>query len=228
MIDVQLPPFPGRQFLFIIIVYVDACHLLRAIVVILLYQSLQYMKTSLLLSALCIFSFMSNAQVKYHAKDAVQIVINGTSTLHDWDMKSSAGDANATFTLNAAGQLTGLSFLSFAIPAESLKSEHSGMDKNAYKALKTDKNKAITYNLTEATIAPDGTIRCTGKLSIAGVTQDASLVATAKINADQSITVKGSQKISMQTFSIDPPTFMMGAVKTGDGITVNFDLTFRK
>jgi polyisoprenoid-binding protein YceI len=178
--------------------------------------------------ALSLVSLLSQAQVKYHAKDDVHVTISGTSTLHDWDMTSATGDANATFTFNAGGQLTGLSFLSFAMPAESLKSGHGAMDKNAYKSLQTDKNKAITYNLTSAIVQPDGTIKCTGKLMIAGVAQNANLTATAKVNADQSISVKVSDKISMKDFSIDPPTFMMGAVKTGNDVTVNFELTFKK
>jgi hypothetical protein len=53
-------------------------------------------------------------------------------------------------------------------------------------------------------------------------------MATSRINPDNSITIKGSRKISMQQFNVDPPTFMMGAVKTGNDVTISFDITYTK
>ncbi|MEP6750481.1 MAG: YceI family protein [Bacteroidota bacterium] len=170
----------------------------------------------------------SMAQVKYYAKDDLQIVISGTSTMHDWDMKTSKGESNATVTLNDAGQLSGLTALSFTVPAESLKSDHKSMDKNAYKALKTRDHTTISYTISSASIKPGGAILCQGKLSIAGTTLDSDLTATGLVNADKSISVKGSKKISMSAFNMTPPSFMLGTVKTGNDVTVHFNLTLRK
>jgi hypothetical protein len=36
---------------------------------------------------------------------------------------------------------------------------------------------------------------------------------------------KGSKKIKMTDFNVEPPSFMFGSVKTGDEITVTFDVT---
>jgi hypothetical protein len=184
--------------------------------------------TSILILFLLLVTCLGNAQVKYSAKDDLNLLVSGTSTLHDWDMKEAKGECIATFTLNAAGQITGLTALSFTAPAEGLKSEHTGMDKNAYKALKTSKNPNISFKLTSATVAPDGTIKCTGKLTIAGVTLDTDLVAIAKVNADKSITVSGKKNISMKDFQMEPPTFMMGTIKTGNDIVFKFDIALRK
>lgn len=173
-------------------------------------------------------AYIGFAQEKYHAKEKVTLTVSGTSTLHDWSMKSSKGESNAVFTFNNAGQLSGLTFLSFVSPAESLKSEKSAMDKNAYKALKTSSAPTLSFNITAASVAPDGTIKTQGKLSIAGTTIATDLVGVAKVNADKSITVKGSKKISMKEFNMEPPSFMMGAVKTGNDVTVAFDITFNK
>ena len=181
----------------------------------------------LLLALLLIVSFAS-AQVKYSAKDDLNLLVSGTSTLHDWDMKEAKGACDATFTFNAAGQINGLTSLSVTIPAEGLKSEHTGMDKNAYKALKTDKNPNIYFKLTSATVSPDGTIKCVGKLTIAGTTLETDLVTTSKMNADKSITVSGKKNISMKDFKMEPPTFMMGTIKTGNDIVLKLDVTLRK
>ena len=177
---------------------------------------------------LSVFSSMSFSQVKYHAKDDLNLLVSGTSTLHDWDMKEAKGECNAVFTVSPTGQLTGLTSLLLVVPAEGLKSEHSGMDKNAYKALKTSENPNISYSLTSATVGADGVIKCQGKLTIAGVTQNTDLVANYKINVDKSITVMGKKNISMKDFKMEPPTFMMGTIKTGNDIVLKFDVSLRK
>ena len=163
---------------------------------------------------------------KYRAQ-TLQIVISGTSTLHDWDMKSSKGSADVNFDF-AGDKLTGISGLNFNMPAESLKSEHSMMDKNAYKALKTDDHKTISFVQSSATVsAVDATtyqLKLVGKLTIAGTTKITDLVATAKYNpADKSFTVSGSKKFNMSEYGVKPPTVMMGTIKTGDPLTVTFN-----
>ncbi len=175
-----------------------------------------------------ILSVATMAQVKYHAKDNLKSEIKGTSTLHDWSMQATKGECNAVFTLNPANQLTGLTFLSFTMPVESLKSEKTSMDKNAYKALKADQNPSISYHLTSASVAQDGSVKCLGKLTIAGATVDTELMATAKLNPDKSIAITGSKKISMKDFNIAPPSFMLGTIKTGNDITLKFDVTLAR
>ena len=107
------------------------------------------------------------AQVKYSNKNNVSLTVSGTSTLHDWDMKSSQGSCDATFSFNAAGGISSITGLSFVTPATVLKSGHDAMDKNAYKALKTDKAASISYTSSAATItaidATDYLVKSTGK-----------------------------------------------------------------
>jgi hypothetical protein len=178
-----------------------------------------------------ILCFGAFAQVKYSSK-SMALTVSGTSTLHDWDMKSAIGTFEGNFTLNAAGAITAVNGLSFSTKAESLKSGHDAMDKNAYKALKSDKAPVITFTSNASTItnldATDFTVKSTGKLTIAGSTLDAEIVATCKVNADKSITVMGSKKLSMKEFSMAPPTFMMGTIKTGNDVTLKFDLKLNK
>lgn len=188
------------------------------------------MKTSIaLLFFILLTGYVSKAQVQYQQRNDFNLTVSGTSTLHDWQMKTSKIACNATFTFYEDGDLGGLTLLNFTMPAESLKSDHTGMDDNAYRALKTSKNPTITFNLTNATVSSDGKkITCTGKLTLAGVTKDIELTAAAKVNADKSINIKGSKKLNMRDYNIDPPSFMMGAVKTGENVTVDFNLTFRQ
>jgi polyisoprenoid-binding protein YceI len=181
--------------------------------------------------SLSLFFMPASAQVRYSGT-ATTLLVSGTSTLHDWTMKSAKADCTATFDVDATGQITAIHALNFTTPVQSLKSDHTSMDNNAYKALKTEKAPVITYTLVSGTTAPGATgaatVTCNGKLTIAGATRDAQLIATCKQNADNTISVTGTEKISMKDFSIDPPTFMLGTIKTGNDITLSFTLILKR
>jgi polyisoprenoid-binding protein YceI len=183
------------------------------------------------LAILMLPAIYTSAQNTY-TSSTVDLTVSGTSTLHDWDMKSLKANCTATFTQNSAGHITGLTALSFSTPANALKSEHSSMDNNAYKALKSDKNPSITYTMTSATVTAGETgavtVKCNGKLTIAGTEKDQEIVAVVKPNADNSLTVSGSRAISMKDFNMQPPTFMLGTIKTGNDVTLKFNLILRK
>ena len=182
------------------------------------------------LFSLQVLTLSVSAQANYRSVSG-DLLVSGTSTMHDWTMKSAKADCSASFDLNAAGRIDALSALSFTTPANALKSEHGSMDKNAYKALKTDKAPQISYTMTAATLtqtANGTTVTCKGKLTMAGITQDEELVAVCKANPDNSITVTGSKAISMKQYSIKPPSFMLGTVKTGNDIVLTFHITLKK
>ncbi|MBN8852005.1 MAG: hypothetical protein BGO55_26235 [Sphingobacteriales bacterium 50-39] len=186
--------------------------------------------TALLSALLLLRAMASSAQTNYTGS-STNLVVSGTSTLHNWDMKSANGECKASFTFSGAN-ITALTAMSFSTAAVALKSEHTSMDNNAYKALKTEKNPAISYVMTSATVAPGQggthTVTCQGKLTIAGTTRDQELIATVKANADNTLTVSGNRSISMKDFNMQPPTFMMGAIKTGNDIILTFNLTLKR
>jgi hypothetical protein len=188
-------------------------------------------KLILLCSSLFLF-FSAFSQIKYSAKKSISLTLSGTSTLHDWDMKSNQGTFEATFTINSSNTITVVNGLSFTTKAESLKSGHDAMDNNAYVALKTDKSPVISYISNKSTITKlDATtyaVKTTGKLTIAGNTLDDAIDATCKVNSDKSITVMGSKKISMKDFGMSAPTFMMGTVQTGNDVVLKFDIKLTK
>ncbi len=172
------------------------------------------------------------AQVKYQSSGGVKLTIEGTSNIHDWDMKSEKGFCSAEFTFSTAGHLAGLSALSFTVPAESLKSDSQGMDKNAYKALKTGSYGTISFSTNNAVIRPNGNsgfiLSTKGKLTVSGVTRDVDLIVNGVVNADKSITYSGIYKLKMTDYKVEPPSIMFGAIKTGDAVVVKFDLTLRQ
>jgi polyisoprenoid-binding protein YceI len=163
------------------------------------------------------------AQQPYKVSGTPAITIAGTSTMHDWTMTSKQATAQAQLEVDANGQLSKVNSILVTIPAESLKSGKGAMDKNAYNALKTDKNKDLKFQLTAATVNGNN-IAAQGTLTIAGSSKPIELSVTGKPEAN-GIRFQGSKKIKMTEFNVEPPSFMFGSVKTGDEITITFDIT---
>ncbi|SKB49472.1 YceI-like domain-containing protein [Parapedobacter luteus] len=188
--------------------------------------NLASLRATALMIAVASFSQVK-AQTTYQSS-ATQTTIKGTSTLHDWNMTSAKGQTKATFTIEG-DQVSGITALTFTLPAESLKSDKSGLDKNAYKALATDKHATISFSMTSGTLTPTGKntfqVRATGNLTIAGTTRPTTITATGQYSpTDKSITVKGATAFKMTGYNVKPPTVMMGTIKTGDEITVDYSL----
>lgn len=165
----------------------------------------------------------TQAQIGYKQVGESYITIAGTSTLHDWTMTTNEPEIKVTFEKGSDGKPTQLKTLSLNVSIQSLKSAHKAMDKNAYSALKADKNKAITFYLTTATIQ-NNSIQFSGNLSIAGVTKPLSLESSFLVNADGSLNCTGKKALKMSDFSVEAPSFMFGSVKTGDDITISFNV----
>ena len=174
------------------------------------------------------------ATYKINESKDINMKLSGTSTLHKWTMNAQTftGDAQFGFSAGADHQLNAVSALNFSLVVTDLKSGEKGLDKNAYKALKTDKYKDILYILTSAKVSPGKEnrylIKTLGNLSIAGVTKEVSMDVYCTVNGDKSITCAGSDKLKMTDYKVKPPSFMLGAMKTGDAITLDFTLVYKK
>lgn len=175
--------------------------------------------TILLISTL---QFKIQAQTAYKQTGDSYVTVAGTSTMHDWTMTSKEPQYQALFENGEDGKPTQLKSLNLTIPSLSLKSHSTGMDKNAYSSLKTDKHKTITFNLTTASIDKD-LIKCTGNLTIIGVTKLINVDANCQTKPDLSMRCTGSKTFKMSDFQVEPPSFMFGTVKTGDEITISFN-----
>jgi polyisoprenoid-binding protein YceI len=170
------------------------------------------------------------AQVNYKVggKQAT-ITLTGTSTLHNWKMTAHAFTSDAQFAISPDNKITALSSIAFTLPVTNLKSESGGLNDNAYKALKSDTYKNITFVMTQAKITSSSgkTYKITvwGNLTIGGVTKPVGLYLTAKYGTDGSISCSGSLGLKMSTFNIERPSFLLGAMKAGDALTLKYALT---
>lgn len=183
-----------------------------------------------LAAALFLSGFTSSfAQSKYHA-NKLDVTVSGTSSIHDWDMKSDKGQFDAS--ISVANEKVVLTVLSFNFPSESLKSGHGMMDKNTYKALNTKKYPNISFVLSSGNVTSQGAnnylLKAMGNLTIAGNTVLTDMIVNMKYNpADKSFTCTGIKKFKMSEYGVKPPTVMMGTIKTGDAISIAYNLTIK-
>lgn len=172
------------------------------------------------------------AQTNYKAlpgKD-VAIKVLGTSNIHDWTMTATGIESQGQFKFDA-GQLEALTSFSLVAEAKSLKSESTSMDGRCYKTIKADQYPRITFKLGSATVTGvqknKYTIKASGELTISGTSQPAVLTVTAVVNPDNSITCSGAQKIKLTDYKIEPPTFLLGAMKVYNDLTIQYNITYK-
>ena len=192
----------------------------------------------------------TNATLMYGARPGSKVTIDGTSTIHDWTVEGAI--IGGIFEIDPAFQadktLKGVACLNtrgkapiatITIPVRSLKSKvavaSQRMDEVMYEAMRIKENPKITYKLNEMVIkgaVPDsGTpvkFDTKGELMVSGVTNTIDMeVAMERIASPDGEMLKfaGSKVVKMTDFKIQPPApkLAMGAIKTGDEVTVKFE-----
>ena len=160
------------------------------------------------------------------------ITVSGTSNVHGWTMTSKLAESQGVFKLNTKDEIINLSNFSFSTAAKSLKSGKSTMDSRTYKTLKAGEFPTINYQLKSVDIAMTQPnkykIQTKGNVTIAGKTQPIAMVVNAVVNADKSITCTGTTPLKLTDFGIEPPSYMLGAMKVGNELTIKFDLDYNK
>ena len=177
--------------------------------------------------ALGVFLAGVAAADRYTPTKGAFVRIEGTSTLHEWKMESTAitGQITAPPLAQWASGAPVEGAATVAIPVKSIKSEHAKMDKLMAEALKANTNPNINYQLTSAIVANPGApfvLDTRGKLTIAGVTRDVEMKVTGTRDSAGTYFLTGQVPIRMTDYGIKPPTAMMGTIKTGNDVKVTF------
>ena len=181
----------------------------------------------LLLVGALVFSSSAYTQAPFKAKTS-KMSVQGSSTLHEWESDVTQVECKGTVAVDN-NKLTEIKDVQVRIPVTSIKStKGKTMDNKTYEAFNSEKNPNIQYKLTSARISgsgPEYSVTAAGNLTMAGTTRPVELDAKAKVLANGDVQITGSRKLNMRDFNMTPPTAMMGTIKVGEDVTVNFDIT---
>jgi len=175
-------------------------------------------------------------QYKYIISSESKLWFEGTSTLHGY--KCVAKEITGSFIMKEMiSDSTPIEFNNTAIagivqiPVLSIDSGKGKMDKKMRKLLKADDYPEIIFELTnlEVTASPETgkdqlQLKTMGNVKVAGVEKTIALEVIGNLEANGTIRFTGSKKLLMTDFNIKPPTMFFGRLKTGDEITVYFEI----
>lgn len=187
-------------------------------------------RTTLLLLSLivCAVSIFSQQTVSLIPASSTMI-IQGTSSMHDWEEKVEKFEVNLSLKFKDK-EITSIDKANFLCKAKSISSESSIMTNKTLEALKAEKYPDISFKLVsvDKLSSQGGTFSGTvsGDITLAGVTKRISISFTGN-NANNKISLKGSKMVSLKDYNIKPPTAMLGTLKTGDEVTISFNLQFQ-
>ncbi len=164
----------------------------------------------------------------YALQSESKMWIDGTSNKSDWTV--TATEMTGHVTLNPTADTLQFEETRVVVASKKIVSNKSTiMDRLMYKALKATQHPQIEYALTSATVtamAGDSfTVDAVGNLMLAGVTKEITMPVEGKKLADGQYRFTGSYTLLMTDYKMRPPTAMFGALRTGDEVIVNFDLT---
>lgn len=171
------------------------------------------------------------AQTFRVVNDSSEIKVEGTSNIHNWEIEVQNIDGKLVLKENRNKSMD-IEALQIKIPTESLKSGRKKMDKNTYKALKTDQYGTINYELEkvndiDCASSSHCVLSTSGTLTIIGNKKPVDLSFDVILSGNKAVFI-GTYSLKMSEYNIDPPTALFGTITTGDELHIRFKTIFSK
>ena len=156
--------------------------------------------------------------------------VNGTSSLHAWEM--TAGEISGTIqTTVLETQIESIQDLKLMVVVKSLDGGKKGMNKDAYEALKAEIHEYIIFkflNLQDVSCTSEiCDLKINGILTVAGTKKNIEISCDATVS-ESTITISGSKALKMTDYNVKPPKALLGLIKADDDVQVIFDLVFKR
>ncbi len=182
------------------------------------------------LTAILLFAPAATAQSQsmnaYVAAEDSRMWVSGTSTLHDWECP--VNDFSTEIRAAEDGEsLTSIGPVVVTANVEAIECEKSKMNKKLQDALQSDDFPEVVFEAESAEIlaGDEGPgASAAGTLTMAGETRDLGVDAIITRTEDGRLLLSGRAPILLSNFDIDPPTALLGTIKTGDEVFVRFEV----
>jgi polyisoprenoid-binding protein YceI len=173
---------------------------------------------------------------EYTVDESSTMKITGTSTIHDWEAEVQEMDLTVALNpelMNTESPQSPVSSLAINVPVKSIESGKGGMNRRINDALNEKKNPEIMFNLISSELAEGEitensfTLNLRGNLNIAGFTREITFPVTGtKVDAN-SYRFEGSYGLNMKDYEVDPPSAMLGAIKSGEEVEIVFNILLK-
>lgn len=193
-------------------------------------------KISIYLFLFLIISAETISQTSYKLNpENSKMTILGTSTLHDWQMEVKDIDCS-TALITEGENILGMQDTWFSCITTSIVSDYNIMDKKTHEALKAEEFSNIIFRMINGKVffhflsMTDNEFigTATGYLSVAGQTKEIKVPFHGNFLENGLVKVEGKVDLKMSVFKIDPPTAMLGTLKTGDEISIVYSLELER
>lgn len=191
--------------------------------------TIKNLKSLILVACLSVYSAATAQEEQSVANNESKLTVFGTSNVHDWEIEAKAMNGKGIFVWEGS-DLKEIKGLNFIVEVEQLKSGKKAMDANTFKALNSDKYKTINFKLIKVikiseVAGNQFTIETQGDLTISGVTKRITQIFNAK-PIGKKVLLSGKNKVNMTHYSVKPPTALMGTIKTGEEVTIDFKVVY--
>jgi polyisoprenoid-binding protein YceI len=168
----------------------------------------------------------------YHAK-SYKMNIQGTSSYHDWTSNVNNISFQGEFLI-ANGTIEKIKNATVLVLTKSIQSEqHSNlMDDRTHNTLKADKYPSITYEFISIKSVHKELSKTNmvihGTLTLAGTSKVTDLLLNITTNESGEVVISGTKKIKMSEYGIKPPVFMLGLLRVGEEVTINYEVVLEQ
>ncbi|HEY0016175.1 MAG TPA: YceI family protein [Longimicrobium sp.] len=180
------------------------------------------MRTRICLAGMIALPALLAAALPLSFQSGSRVWVSGTSTVRGYRCESTqvTGTAQGEGTeLTQVAQSRG----EISIPVASLDCRNGTMNGHMRNALKATENPTIRFRATSVAVTPEGAVRMTGPLTIAGQSREVTINGTAA-RQNGRLRVTGSKQLTMTDFGVQPPRLMAGTMRVHAPVTIGFDV----
>ena len=152
-----------------------------------------------------------------------KLLLHGDSNLHEWDCTDPLTRSSVEIDKTSP---TLVRSLTLQMAVAGIECGNDTMNGKLRDALDAEKHPTIEYRFGSADRIPsDGVkLKTLGTLTVAGVPRGVTFTVDASTEADGSVIAMGTIPLMMHEVGIEPPTAMLGLMKTADRVTIKFEL----